>query len=56
MASPPVIASAVDLVMAVQDFAICHAGSLAELDINPVLVQPQGQGVVAVDALLRNAI
>ncbi|MGC6485025.1 MAG: acetate--CoA ligase family protein, partial [Candidatus Puniceispirillales bacterium] len=46
----------VDLVMAVQDFAISHAGSLAELDINPVLVRPQGRGVVAVDALLRNAI
>jgi hypothetical protein len=25
---------------------------IAELDINPVLVRPEGQGVVAVDALI----
>ena len=41
--------------MAVQAFAIENAEGLAELDINPVLVRPRGKGVVAVDALLRDA-
>jgi acyl-CoA synthetase (NDP forming) len=46
------------LVRAVQStvrFALAHAESLQELDVNPLLVLPQGQGVVAVDALVRMA-
>jgi acyl-CoA synthetase (NDP forming) len=41
-----------DLIMAVQNFALAHENTLNELDINPVLVRPDGYGVVAVDALI----
>ena len=40
-------------VLAVQDFALAHATTLEELEINPLLVRPHGQGAVAVDALMR---
>jgi acetate---CoA ligase (ADP-forming) len=47
----------VDAVMAVAEFAQANRERLAELDINPLLVLPEGQGVnggaVAVDALIR---
>jgi hypothetical protein len=47
----------VDAVMAVADFAEAHRESLIELDVNPLLVLPEGQcphgGAVAVDALIR---
>jgi hypothetical protein len=39
--------------MAVANFAERHAHQLLELDVNPVLVMAQGQGVLAVDALIR---
>ena len=43
--------------MAVADFAEAHRESLIELDVNPLLVLPEGlgrnRGVVAVDALIR---
>ena len=43
--------------MAVADFAEAHRESLIELDVNPLLVLPEGQrpnrGAVAVDALIR---
>ena len=42
-----------DAVMAVADYAQVHAEELVELDVNPVLVLPQGRGVLAVDALIR---
>ena len=37
--------------MAVADYAQANAHCLLELDVNPVLVMPQG--VLAVDALIR---
>jgi acyl-CoA synthetase (NDP forming) len=43
----------IDAVMAVANFAQRHAHQLLELDVNPVLVMAQGQGVLAVDALIR---
>ncbi len=47
----------VDAVMAVADFAEAHRESLIELDVNPLLVLPEGlgrnRGAVAVDALIR---
>lgn len=43
----------VDAVLAVAAYAQAHAGQLVELDVNPVLVLPQGRGVLAVDALIR---
>lgn len=54
-APPGDVKALVDLIMAVQDFAISRQDSLMELDINPVLVRPEGKGVVAVDALMRDA-
>jgi acetyl-CoA synthetase len=45
----------VDAVLAIAAYAQAHAHRLLELDVNPVLVMPQGQGVLAVDALIRLA-
>ena len=42
----------VDAILAIGDYAQAHWDSLLELDINPLLVLPQGQGVVAADALI----
>jgi len=41
-----------DAMQAVADFAESQAGHLAELDVNPLMVLPRGQGVVAADALV----
>ncbi len=43
----------VKTVSAAADFVIAHAASLEELDINPVMVLPEGQGAIAADALIR---
>lgn len=43
----------VDAVAAVAAYAKANATRLVELDVNPVLVLPQGRGVVAVDAMIR---
>ena len=50
----------IDLIMAVQDFAIQHQTRLVEMDINPVMIRSENrdgnakpQGAVAVDALIR---
>jgi acetyl-CoA synthetase len=45
----------VDGVLAVAAYAQANAHRLLELDVNPVLVMPEGQGVLAVDALIRLA-
>ena len=49
------MAALIDAVMAVAAFAEAHRETLVELDVNPLLVLPEGQdgGAVAVDALLR---
>jgi acetyl-CoA synthetase len=39
-------------VCAIADYAQANATNLQELDVNPLLVLPQGQGVLAVDALI----
>ena len=44
-----------DAVMAVVDYAQANADRLLELDVNPLLVLPQGRGVLAVDAFIRMA-
>ncbi|MFP3977459.1 acetate--CoA ligase family protein [Marinobacter sp. KMM 10035] len=43
----------IDAVMAIAAYAERHADSLIELDVNPLMVLPEGQGVVAADALIR---
>lgn len=47
--------AALDAVMAIARYAQAHWNTLAELDVNPLLVLPQGEGAVAVDALIRMA-
>jgi hypothetical protein len=42
----------VDLLVAVSRFAADHADSIAEVDLNPVIVHPRGEGVSVVDALI----
>ena len=44
-----------DAVDAILAYAQANAERLLELDVNPVLVLPHGQGVVAVDVLIRVA-
>jgi acyl-CoA synthetase (NDP forming) len=46
------IDAVVDAVMAVAGFAEAHRDRLVELDVNPLLVLPKGQGAIAVDALI----
>lgn len=43
----------IDAVLAVARFAEAHIDRLEELDINPLIVLPEGRGVVAADALIR---
>ncbi|MDH3452300.1 MAG: acetate--CoA ligase family protein, partial [Gammaproteobacteria bacterium] len=45
----------VQTVLRVADFAVAHQDALLELDINPLLVLPRGEGAVAADALIRLA-
>jgi acyl-CoA synthetase (NDP forming) len=47
------IAALVNAVAAAGDFVAAHAAEIEELDINPLMVLPEGQGVVAADALVR---
>ena len=42
-----------DAVMAVATYACEQRQNLLELDVNPLMVLPKGQGVVAVDAMIR---
>lgn len=41
-----------DLLVSVGEFAVSHKNNLAEMDINPVFVYPEGDGVAAADALV----
>jgi acetate---CoA ligase (ADP-forming) len=43
----------VDLVLGIARYAGAHVGQLVELDVNPVIVRPNGLGAVAVDTLIR---
>jgi len=44
--------AAVDAIMAIAGFAEVHRERIVELDVNPLMVLPLGQGAVAVDALI----
>ncbi|MGE0212174.1 MAG: acetate--CoA ligase family protein [Parvibaculaceae bacterium] len=46
-------AGVVEAVEAIARFAMAHADTLEELDVNPLMVLPPGEGAVAVDALVR---
>ncbi|ACI57751.1 CoA-binding domain protein (plasmid) [Rhizobium leguminosarum bv. trifolii WSM2304] len=45
--------AAVAAIAAAADYVVKNAACLEELDINPLMVLPEGQGVAAVDALIR---
>ncbi len=49
------VPSLVSTVVACARYAEANVNSLIELDINPVIVRPVGQGAIAVDALIRLA-
>ncbi len=46
------IDATVQAIVAIQQYAITNSGSLLELDVNPLLIGAQGEGVFAVDALI----
>ncbi len=47
------VAALVAAILGVAGYAEQQLGRLAELDVNPLIVRPEGAGVVAVDALIR---
>jgi len=46
-------AALVEAVAAAASYVVSNASKLEELDINPLMVLPNGQGAVAADALIR---
>jgi acetyl-CoA synthetase len=51
--APGDVEALVEAIAAIASYAQAHADRLLELDVNPLLVLPKGQGVVAVDALIH---
>jgi acyl-CoA synthetase (NDP forming) len=49
---PADLEAAAQAVAALSRFAAAHADAVSEIDINPLLLMPKGQGAVALDALL----
>jgi hypothetical protein len=47
------VAALIETALACTRYACANLERLAELDLNPVIVRPQGLGAVAVDALIR---
>ncbi len=47
------VAALITAVAAVASYVAANASKLEELDINPIMVLPQGSGTVAADALIR---
>ena len=51
-APPADIAAACEAIAALSGFAAVHRDAIAAIDINPLLVRSQGEGAVALDALI----
>jgi acetate---CoA ligase (ADP-forming) len=51
-APPADKAALAHLMAALSRFAADHAEAIAEIDLNPVIIHPEGQGVTVVDALI----
>jgi acetate---CoA ligase (ADP-forming) len=51
-AKPADKAALAELIAALSRFAADHAGRIAEIDLNPVIVHPAGEGLTVVDALI----
>jgi acetate---CoA ligase (ADP-forming) len=45
-------AALAQLMAALSRFAADHADTIAEIDLNPVIVHPEGEGLTVVDALI----
>jgi acetyl-CoA synthetase len=43
----------IDAILAIGRYATENRDTLAELDVNPIIVRPRGAGVIAVDVLIR---
>jgi acetyl-CoA synthetase len=52
-AAPADVDAGVDVVMEVAQLVERNASAIMEMEINPLLLLPEGQGAVAVDALIR---
>ena len=52
-ASPADLNAAADVILAVAHMVESAPSSILELDINPLMLLPEGQGVVAADALIK---
>jgi acetate---CoA ligase (ADP-forming) len=50
---PGDVGALIDAVLCVAKYAADNAATLVELDVNPVIVRPRGQGAVAVDTMIR---
>jgi len=46
------VRAAAQALVSLSEFACRHADDVAEIDMNPVLVRPEGEGIVVLDALL----
>ena len=44
-----------EALVALSQLAVVDGGSVAEAEVNPLIVKPKGEGVVAVDALVKLA-
>lgn len=51
-APPADRAALAELIAALSRFAADHADAIDEIDLNPVIVHPQGEGLTVVDALI----
>ena len=45
----------IDAILAIGRYATANRDTLAELDVNPIIVRPRGAGAIAVDVLIRKA-
>ena len=45
----------IDAILAIGLYATANRDTLAELDVNPIIVRPLGAGAIAVDVLIRKA-
>ena len=50
--TPADVGALIDLMVGLSRFAWAHRHTIEEIDLNPVLVHPKGQGVTVIDALI----
>ncbi len=55
-AAPADVEALIDLMIGLSRFAWAHRDAIEEIDINPVMVHPAGQGVTVVDALIVQTV